>query len=628
MTPRRLLLLLRTARTIPPAQLAARLRLAASRAWRRLAKRRFRPPKEAVLASHFPLWSGLESAARHASAAEHLTHARDIAAGRFAFVGLEVAYPLEPDWHDKGVPQLWRYHLHYFDYTLDLALLAAAGERDRAFTTFRSMVQSWLRANEVMAGDGWHPYTVSLRVVNWCQALDAFAIELGRDRAFADSLRAATAGQISFLAGNLERDVRGNHIIENLRALLVGGITFAGAEARRWLECAIRLLESEVAEQVTADGGHYERVPSYHVRVLTDLLEIEIALRRNGREVPEWLDTAVTRMADFLDGLVMADGRLPLLKDTTYDGPDPSNILALAGVVHGESRWKRTADAGLHATIFDADGASRYAALSLNTEPRRTRFFEVSRFAVFRSARDFTSAVVDVGPPCPEALPAHAHADLLSFELCLDGRRTIVDSGVFEYTAGRWRDYFRSTSAHNTVEVEGSDQSEVWSSFRVARRARPLFATFTELPGLVMVEAEHDGYERLPARVRHRRKFVWLGGAGVAVIDELSGRGTVTAASRIHLHPACRRDSLAIEPFGGADAVWSESQYSEHFGEMQRNDVLVLTRRAELPFIFGYVIAREAPAVSWDGATLRITRPVEATIGAGRGSVDHATPAD
>jgi uncharacterized heparinase superfamily protein len=615
MTLQRLLLLVRTLRTIPPAQLAARLRLAAGRVWRRGTKQRFHPPEDAVLQSHRALWATLDSAAQHSSAAERLTRARDIAAGRFEFVGLAVRYAEETGWHDQSVPQLWRYHLHYFDYTLDLALLAAAGEREIAFTTFRSLVLSWLRANEVMSGDGWHPYTVSLRVVNWCQAIDTFSTELGRDRAFADTLAAATFGQLSFLARNLERDVRGNHIIENLRALVIGGTVFAGAGPGRWIDRALETLESEVAEQVTGDGGHYERVPSYHVRVLIDLLEIEIALRRNGREVPAWLGAAVTRMADFLDGLIMADGRLPLLKDTTYDGIDPAEVLALAAVTRGEPRWKRTADAGLLAMIYYGDDAPpRYAALPRNLEPRRTRFFDVSRFAIFRNGSGSDSAIVDVGLPCPEALPAHAHADLFSFELCLDGRRTVVDSGVFEYAAGKWRDYFRSTRAHNTVEIEGCDQSEVWSSFRVARRARPLFATFKEFPSFAVVESEHDGYERLPARVRHRRKFVWLNGAGVAVIDELSGHGTVTAVSRIHLHPACRRDSLGIEHFGGADAVWTESWYSERFGEMQRNDALALTLRATLPFTFGYVIARELPSIFWDGATLRIVSPLDVTI--------------
>src|SRR5438067_13909420 len=172
-------------------------------------------------------------------------------------------------------------------------------------------------------------------------------------------------------------------------------------------------------------------------------------------------------MLDVLDNLIMADGRLPLLKDTTYDGLDPHALLAAA---------------------------------AHERKPRPTLFLAESGYAIFRP-RDGASLIVDVGPPCPDYLPAHAHADMLSFELCLGGRRVIVDSGVYTYEAGEWRDLFRSTRAHNTVEVDGENQSEVWSSFRVGRRARPHNVVFRDNG----VEGEHDGYERLAVPVRHRR---------------------------------------------------------------------------------------------------------------------------
>src|SRR5205814_3672650 len=124
-----------------------------------------------------------------------------------------------------------------------------------------------LEANERIAGDGWHPYTISLRCVNWCRAAAIFADELQRDADFAAELAGATHAQLRFLAANIEFDVRGNHIIENLRALVAGGIALAGAHPARWLVRALEILQREVAEQVLADGGHFERVPAYHAVV-------------------------------------------------------------------------------------------------------------------------------------------------------------------------------------------------------------------------------------------------------------------------------------------------------------------------------------------------------------------------
>jgi uncharacterized heparinase superfamily protein len=476
-----------------------------------------------------------------------------------------------PRWNDPALTQLERYHLHYFEWVDDLAAQAAAGERVAAYAKFRGLVGSWLAENARIAGDGWHPYTVSLRSVNWIRAAEVFAPELVNDALFAAALAGATLAQLRFLSRNVEFDVRGNHIIENVRALIAGGLAFEGAEPARWLARGLAILEIEVAEQVLADGGHFERVPAYHVAVTRDLLEIArwlrvwarppsgaLALPRAAAPTP-WLLDAICRMLDFLDAMIMADGRLALLKDTTYGGADPHDVLA-AGAAFFGGAWQ--------------------------PRPRVTTYLPQSGYAIFRPADD-ESLIVDVGAPCPDYLPAHAHADMFSFELVLGGRRVIVDSGVYTYAAGEWRDFFRSTRAHNTVEVEGENQSDVWSSFRVGRRAKPHHVRVSARG----VRAEHDGYQHLRVPVRHRRT-IRIGERFIVVRDELLGSGTISAASRIHIHPDA--EPPRIVPLRADAATWTDSWYSERFGEKRRNRVLVLTKRAALPFTFGYIIDRRS----------------------------------
>jgi uncharacterized heparinase superfamily protein len=475
---------------------------------------------------------------------------RPVAGARFAlrtaFAGGASAArpPLEvptPRWHDPALTQLERYHLHYFEWV---------GRID--YATFRRLIESWLAENARIRGDGWHPYTVSLRCVNWIRAADIFTPELQRDAAFAAQLAGATYAQLRFLARNIEFDVRGNHIIENLRALIAGGLAFDGDEPARWLARALDLLGREVAEQVLADGGHFERVPAYHVVVAQDLLDVARWLPAP----PAWLRDALRRMLDFLDAMIMADGRIPLLKDTTYGGADPHAVLAAGAELCG---W--------------------------TPRPRVTTFLPQSGYAIFRPASG-VSLVVDVGAPCPDYLPAHAHADMFSFELVLGGRRVIVDSGVYTYAAGEWRDSFRSTRAHNTVEVEGENQSDVWASFRVGRRARPHGVRFTERS----IRAEHDGYERLRVPVRHRRT-IRVGRRFILVRDDLLGRGVVSATSRVHIHPDAAPPRIV--PLCADAAWWTDSWYSERFGEKRPNRALAITKRAALPFSFGYLIALE-----------------------------------
>ena len=80
--------------------------------------------------------------------------------------------------------------------------------------------------------------------------------------------------------------------------------------------------------------------------------------------------------------------------------------------------------------------------------------------------------LIDFADIGPKYLPGHAHADSLSFELSLFKQRIFVNSGVSTYASGRARHFERSTAAHNTVTVDKLDSSEVWSSFRVGRKAK------------------------------------------------------------------------------------------------------------------------------------------------------------
>ncbi|MBK6451783.1 MAG: heparinase II/III-family protein [Proteobacteria bacterium] len=126
---------------------------------------------------------------------------------------------------------------------------------------------------------------------------------------------------------------------------------------------------------------------------------------------------------------------------------------------------------------------------------------------LFRLQAFWRQSDLDCGPIGPDYQPGHAHCDTLSFELCVDGQRVVVDSGVHDYDVGPQRAYDRSTGAHNTVMVDGVEQSEIWG-FRVARRARPLFAELSEWSnGELRFQGSHDGYHRIRGRVRHEREF-------------------------------------------------------------------------------------------------------------------------
>jgi len=549
--------------------------------------------------------------------------AQNVAQGNFSFLQSTVAMKDGPRWHDPALSQLWRYHLHYFHYVVPLLVWAKRSEPTTAFQCFCQLAQDWISHNRKLAGDGWHPYTISLRLVNWLHGIESFRPQFASQAQVYPQLVQSLYGQAQFLYADLELDVRGNHLLENLRALIWAGVAFANPEAAVWLNTAMALLKVEVAEQVLADGGHFERTPTYHLVVLRDLLEIAIWLRRNRHEVFSWLDEAIRRMLDYLMVILPPDGNVPLLKDSAWDAAlSPYDLLATGACYFDEPRYKVTDHFGLYPyLLFGQPGWNIYRAWAINSTDvagDTSRLLADSGYYVLRDDAQQDYLIFDVGKPCPDYLPAHAHADLLSYELIAAGQRVIVDSGIYEYQAGEWRNYFRSTRAHNTVEVENQDQSEVWSSFRVARRAAPRLCYWQSDQNGGLIQASHNGYQRLATPTTHRRTMHWQKNAYWLVIDELLGTGISNAASYIHLEPSLTLSivddctwqisgtttSLWLSCFGCSQATvvsgqhepFKQGWYSSTFGTIQANQVLRLEPAGQLPLIFGYVITKREPA--------------------------------
>lgn len=388
-------------------------------------------------------------------------------------------------WDAADADQLWRYHLHYWEWAW---AFAAHPDRLWARAAFARLWRSWKAATTVGRWDAWSPYVVSLRAWVMCGVHDSLVGGSEGETGFVDDI-ALHAG---FAAANLERDVGGNHLIKNLKALMGTGV-FLGDH--RLVARASGCLARQIAVQVRGDGGHFELSPSYHCQVLGDLLDVGRLLAAAGAAPVPGLDEAVAAMRAWLGTMMLPDGHVPLLND-----------------------------------CIPLD-ARRLGALAPTTPPPQPLIMlEPSGYAVVRLGP--WHLVADVGRPCPPGLPAHAHADTLSFVLCADGR-PVVDTGTSEYGAGPRRRYERSTAAHNTVEVDGIDSTEVWGAFRAGRRARAVVERARSSPAEVVLTAGHDGYRHLRGRPVHRRTWR-VTPEEVTITDEVLGTGHHTIVARLH----------------------------------------------------------------------------------------------
>jgi uncharacterized heparinase superfamily protein len=425
--------------------------------------------------------------------------------GRLKFHGEERAIE-SPPWHDETVPRLWRYQLHDFEYAQDLVAHWVEEQDERAPYRFAHLAVDWIDNNPPHRGDGWHPYTVSMRLCAWARALAAFAPVL--DVRARERIEASYLDQYAYLMSMLERDVLGNHLLENVRALAVAGLLVRGALGERGRCRARALLLEQLPRQVLADGGHYERSPMYHLIVLGAIRETVESLEAAGMGVGAEPGRYIEAMERFGAAMLGADGEPLPLGDST--GGEAPRIVA--------------ADASL---------------------ARQTLFADTG-YAVMRSPDGRDRLVLDIGDTCPDELPAHAHADCLSFVLERDGRPIFVDPGVGEYAAGPWRDYSRATRAHNTIEIDATDQSDVWAGFRVADRARALAVRMDEADGDVWIEGGHDGYRRLACRAVHRRRIVSRSGGGWEILDRVRSHAPCVVRAFLHLAPDLTFDLEAL----------------------------------------------------------------------------------
>ncbi|WP_097651355.1 heparinase II/III family protein [Candidatus Chloroploca asiatica] len=619
---RQLSLLLTTMRYLTPSQIWHRGRRLARQRWLQYSGAQLAYATQWQYTSPNPLFEGLaeldvaHQISRHIESRNDV--AREIAEGRFLF--LHQTEEIDKiGWHSPTVSQLWRYQLHYFNYVQDLLIWECTDPANAAYATFRQLVRSWNDANQAYQGDGWHPYTIALRSVNWLHAIIGFKQYVQEDDLFRFELIGSLYTQAQYLFRNLELDVRGNHLLENIRALCWLGIAFDGSEPQRWYQRGIDLLTKEIEEQVLEDGGHFERTPGYHLVVLKDLLEIALWLKRNHRSCPDELHQAIHRMLDFLLALLPQNGLVPLFKDTAWDiSPNPFDLLNVGAIYFDDPRYKLTEEFGLYPfLLFGQRGWDKFQTWPVSKSSQTSCLFKHSGWALICNPSKDDFCIIDVGKPCPDYLPAHAHADLLSYELTIDGQRIIVDSGVYEYTRGHWRDYFRSTRAHNTVEINATNQSDVWSSFRVAHRAQPDSVFFHQSSECVLAQASHNGYCRQHPPVTHRRTIVWCQQKFWLFVDELWGDGKVQSSNHIHLHPDVdlqpvnqttwqfinTKRSLYLLGFGHDSYLYSKGQkepfyqgwYSEKFGNLLSNQVLTLQKDAVLSCVHGYGIFYDVP---------------------------------
>ncbi|MFG0449568.1 heparinase II/III family protein [Shewanella sp. yb_14] len=408
------------------------------------------------------------------------------------FLGHTKILNLPLDWNDESHSKLWTYNLHYFE-----DLLAFNAEHKREFHL--NLLSRWIEENPVGYGNGWEPYPASLRIAN---ILKAWLNGLPIRQNHIDSVYA----QASYLSNDLEKHLLGNHYFVNLKALLFAGVIFNN---ERWLNIAEKGLLIEIPEQTLDDGANFELTPMYHSLLLVDMLDMYNLCGaysdKVSKSLKQCIELYIPKMLRFMEVMSHPDKGVSFFNDSV-DGIAPSKV-AIESYAKKLGFPLTTIDLKLKQALIQSDSGYMVAV------------------------NNGAKVIFDAAEVGPDYIPGHAHADTLSFELSLGMQRVFVNSGTSEYGLGPLRMLQRKTLSHNTVEVNGRDSSQVWSGFRVAKRARIVSRGYTESSGAISLYASHNGY----GNCIHKRQLT-LGKDYLQIEDELQGNFE-KAVGRLYLHP-------------------------------------------------------------------------------------------
>jgi len=562
----------RTLWHLRPAQLWHRVRLAVRRhAWSWASARIDARYRESARGQRVD-WAdpGLAALARLRAERHEAGSALDVAdaalAGRFTFLGeaRDLGVPVPWDRPDLMDVLLWKTHLHEFPYALDLALAYRETRDARYRDGFIALAHAWAEAESIgkpgFARAAWNERAVATRLLHWLAAGALFGLREGDGDA--DWLGEEIVRHVIFLRDNLALDLEANHLFRDCIGLVIShALTGACPDG-------LALLEREVREQILPDGAHYERSAMYHAVCLADLIDAAAVL---GEQTPEWLTKAVRRAAGFLASVLLGDGDIPLLGDAWRGEVEPGVLIEQARTVAG--------------------------ALVPPREPERWS-------GLVRLERGPIRAVLRAGPHGPDHQLGHAHADLLSFDLSHGTQRVITDTGTGQYAAGPARDWLRSTAAHNTVQIDGEELLETWSSFRSGRRGRAHCHGRGAAAGFAWIHASHDGWQWLRGAPVHHRLLV-VRDEAVLILDAVLGDGVHRLASFLHVHPDAPADSWRVHPLTGTIARGT-GPFHGRFGETREAPILTIEQHAELPWLGGFWLrfgstAPSSTKVSLDG---------------------------
>ena len=433
--------------------------------------------------------------------------------GSFRFLNQEHMFQDEVDFKLRSKSLLWTFHLNYFDYLFDLESAYTQTKEKKYIDCANNLISSWIAQSHHYDSVMWSPYTVSLRLINWMEYVSK--TEAFQSESMLLKVYQSIYSQYKYLQLNLENDVKGNHLIENLLTLVYADLYFSN---HNQLSKDIRKLSHELSKQVYEDGMHEEKSFSYHILLTSKLHSLCQTLLESDIINEDFIHlvTLVNTMIDFISKNPLTLKNYPMFNDSNVSLTETINELPKKNVISQD-----------HSTGYT------------HSNDEKSDYYKTK----FKSYHLW----MDLGKNGPDSLMAHAHNDSLSFVLMDDETPIFDDTGVFTYETGKWRQYARSVRAHNTMMINGFEPSDNWKSFIVGRRSIHLKPTLYENNDFLEWMGSYS-FKINRKKYTHARKFK-KHSDHLLIMDQVIGRGPLSVMAYFHLYPGLKYEMVNHQTF-------------------------------------------------------------------------------
>lgn len=454
----------------------------------------------------------------------------------------------------------WELNRHHFLTTLAAAFFISKDYK--YLSSLKEYFYNWVENNPFMYGVNWiSSMEAAIRALSWMCCLAA--VEDGSLKA---DLETGIKNQIHYVFNNYSRySSANNHIIVESAAVGMAGILF---DNESWLKSGIENINKEIEKQVSGDGVNREQSIHYQAFAMEAVSLFLLLLKKNNMEYPHGIDKRLEGMNDFLSCILNINGEPPDIGDN-----DQGRIINIKGQDKESDYYKYVLYLG--SLMCGKKG-----------RPNGLTTFKEGGYSIFRYGNTDKEnlLIFDHGFLGYKSLCAHGHADALSITLCVDGEYFLIDPGTYIYNIERhWRDYFRKTVNHNTVEINGKDQSEIKGTFLWGRKAKTVLLGTDSSQGSLWALAEHYGY----SPVVHQRKVEFFQPDVYIIEDTVKGKcnelvqsfilGKGVEAEQISEKQVIIRSKLNrinIVCKGAGSFVLEKVYISPHFGEKQTGTAL------------------------------------------------------